>query len=526
MRKQADNEIKRRGPHALGVFIQKNVAGIFCAVILLLFAYFNLAAAATTVTQGATSNQAVATGWTNASNAYGATGDNSYATAVVKRSDPSISSDYGSYGFDGVIPVGATIDQVELLVEWMFTDCSGNPGTLDVGAVVSGSLVSTEHLTCQTTETTNTVDMGDGTSWTRDDLLDANFKVRVIANSHTSGNPNQNQTFSLDRIAVRVTYTPPPVEYTQSAYRVFENTDSTDAGSALASQNTPATLSPGETQFRVRTLVHISNAALAESGQDLKLQFARKGVGTCASPQYSYGDVGTSTDIAFLDNATPTDGAALTTNANDPTHSSDTVNAQEYVESNTFSNSQSSLAVGADGMWDFSLVSSGSAPPDTTYCLRIIQSDGTALDTYDVYPEITTASSALTCSASASSTDFGSLNTSTVATSNPNITITMSCLSSSGCSLSIRDQGDGTTSGLSATGGVTHLIASSTTTLVAGTEGYGVQGSLTGVGSGGALTIDAAYDKTGNNVGALSLSEQTLASSSGSLSGREVVVAH
>jgi hypothetical protein len=96
--------------------------------------------------------------------------------------------------------------------------------------------------------------------------------------------------------------------------------------------------------------------------------------------------------IAFNDNASPADGSALTSNANDPTHSGDTVVNQTYIESNDFTNSEANIPSGQDGKWDFSLIDNG-APANTTFCFRVVRSNGTALDTYSVYPEITTASS-------------------------------------------------------------------------------------------------------------------------------------
>ena len=95
-----------------------------------------------------------------------------------------------------------------------------------------------------------------------------------------------------------------------------------------------------------------------------------------------------STIIAYNNNATPTGGSALTINANDPTHSGHTIVAQSYDESNPV-NTLSQIPTGQDGMWDFSLVDS-SAPAGTTFCFRMVESDGTVFDTYSAYPTFTT----------------------------------------------------------------------------------------------------------------------------------------
>ena len=100
----------------------------------------------------------------------------------------------------------------------------------------------------------------------------------------------------------------------------------------------------------------------------------------------------TSTVIAYKDNATPADEAALTANANDPTDGGRTIVNQSYQELNNFNNSQAAILNGQDGKWDFSLYDNG-APTNTAYCFRLVKSDGTALNTYTTIPQITTASS-------------------------------------------------------------------------------------------------------------------------------------
>lgn len=184
--------------------------------------------------------------------------------------------------------------------------------------------------------------------------------------------------------------------YAQSAYRFFANTDSTDVGSALAAQDTGITVSAGA-EFRLRALLHVGRSALSMNSYYFKLQFADKGAGTCASPTDTYADVDGSTAIAYKANTTPVDNDALTSNGNDPTHSTDTIVNQSYEEGNNFFNSQSIILGGQDGKWDFSLYNL-SMTSGHTYCLRIVKSDNTALNTYTVYPEITVGSDYITYS--------------------------------------------------------------------------------------------------------------------------------
>jgi len=187
-----------------------------------------------------------------------------------------------------------------------------------------------------------------------------------------------------------------PPTYDLSGYRLFANANSTDVGGALAAGDTAASLSAGGDAFRLRTLLHVGGDGARASLDTLKLQYVDKGSGTCASPSAgtpsSYTDVTAATLIAYNDNATPADGAALTGNANDPVHSGHTTINQTYEELNNFTNSTAILN-GQDGMWDFALKDNGAAP-GATYCLRVTKSDGTALSNYTYYPAITTYAAA------------------------------------------------------------------------------------------------------------------------------------
>ncbi|MDX1766031.1 MAG: hypothetical protein R3313_03705, partial [Candidatus Saccharimonadales bacterium] len=177
----------------------------------------------------------------------------------------------------------------------------------------------------------------------------------------------------------------------QSAYRWFRNQDSTDVGSTLAAQDTAANAPKQSVAFRLRFLLHVGNADRGLNGSNLKLQFSQKS-GSCDTSFIgeTYNDVSpTSGAIRYYNNATPADGANLTSNTNDPTHSSHTVEDQTYEESNDFTNSVTAIQTGEDGMWDVALVDN-SATASTSYCFRVVYSTGALLDTYTVIPEITT----------------------------------------------------------------------------------------------------------------------------------------
>ena len=136
-----------------------------------------------------------------------------------------------------------------------------------------------------------------------------------------------------------------------------------------------------------------------------------------------------------------------------------------------------------------------------------------------------TVGSSITCSTNNTTTAFGAITSGAVSTASPNASSTMTCNSASGCTLSVIDAGNASSPGL-ATTTPAYLIPSTTATLAAGTEGYGIQATTTASGSGGTLGINATYNKINSDVGALSLTTVTLASSTAAVSNREVVVTH
>ncbi len=213
--------------------------------------------------------------------------------------------------------------------------------------------------------------------------------------------------------AISLALKPLAPTFNQSAYRLFNNLDSTDVGTALAAQDTAATLGSTGATFRLRAFIHIGTDQDPLSGQDFKLQFAAQS-GTCdtAFVGETYADVTAATVIAYNNNATPADGATLIANASDPTHGADTIVNQTYEELNNFTNSVAAIPAAQDGKWDFSLKDNG-ATANTAYCLRAVKSDGTVINTYTVIPQITTAATApsqsLTFSISQNSIGFGTL---------------------------------------------------------------------------------------------------------------------
>jgi hypothetical protein len=111
-----------------------------------------------------------------------------------------------SFGFDGIIPSGATIDVVEIRMEYRVNTTGGiaNPemqsfvSGVGVGAVRAGSPLE------PTTLTLNTFDVTADRAWVRADLLNANFALKIRGRN---GNSATDPSYRWDYIAAQVTYT-------------------------------------------------------------------------------------------------------------------------------------------------------------------------------------------------------------------------------------------------------------------------------------------------------------------------------
>ena len=256
----------------------------------------------------------------------------------------------------------------------------------------------------------------------------------------------------------------------------------------------------------------------------LKLQYVGQGTGSCASPTggtpASYTDVTDSTLIAYKNNSTPQNGVALASNGSDPTHNGDGISNQTYNESNNFSASISSVASGSDAKFDFALYDNG-ATSSTVYCMRIVKSDDTVLDTYTVYPTLTTAVTppSLTFSISDNSIGFGTLSSSTARYASSDATgsaseveahtLAISTNATSGYTVTVK--GATLTSGNDASDTITAMGGVNTASS-AGSEQFGLRMTATG-GNG---TVTSPYSASGFAYGSdASTASQVASASSG-----------
>lgn len=110
-----------------------------------------------------------------------------------------------TFGFDSLVPAGATINVVEIRAEWRVNN-AGGIANLELQAFVSAGAVGAVRANSAepTTLTTNSFDITADRAWTRADLLDGTFELKVRGRN---GNSATDPSYRVDHIAAQVTYT-------------------------------------------------------------------------------------------------------------------------------------------------------------------------------------------------------------------------------------------------------------------------------------------------------------------------------
>ncbi len=190
---------------------------------------------------------------------------------------------------------------------------------------------------------------------------------------------------------------------TQDYYRFYADNDALDptdvwppGGSSLG-ENTAITStdeppSPGDV-LRVRMSVSVGGANVSRETKAFALQYGTS-TGACGAvgTWYPVGEVSSTTALWRGHNATPLDGAALS--GNPPTggdlNLSVADRAGTYEEANPSALNPYRVLMGEDVEYDW-VLEDYSAPDQTRYCFRMVESDGTPLSDYLYYPTLTTA---------------------------------------------------------------------------------------------------------------------------------------
>lgn len=268
------------------------------------------------------------------------------------------------------------------------TPSSGTTGTttwadelLIVGVVVNANAIN-NGFASWTNSFTEERDFANGGNAALISAYGAGDRIVTTTGTYSSGATSNNGGDWRGQIATFKGIQP---TYEQSGYRWFSTSNNTNVGTPFSAANTAASAAAKDSAFRLRLLLHVGANQMIGGLENFKLQFAPKNVSCAAS---TYADVASGSGaIRFYDNSTPSDGANLTSNANDPTHNADTVVTQTYEEVNNFTNTTAAIPSDQDGEWDFSLVNNA-ATVGTSYCFKVVKSDGSDIDTYTQYPEI------------------------------------------------------------------------------------------------------------------------------------------
>ncbi|MDD5341953.1 MAG: M14-type cytosolic carboxypeptidase [Patescibacteria group bacterium] len=180
----------------------------------------------------------------------------------------------------------------------------------------------------------------------------------------------------------------------QNAFRFYVDNDLVQpadpwpAGATDLAENaaiTTADVPPDDANLiRMRMSLGITGDTLAAGSQDFKLQY---GEGTDCAAIVSWNDVGAASSATIWRGESDTNPADGTTISSALLSTAGTL--QTYEEQNNSALNPNQATAGQSAEWDW-LVENNGALHDTTYCFRMVKSDGTALNTYTQYPKIQT----------------------------------------------------------------------------------------------------------------------------------------
>ncbi len=173
----------------------------------------------------------------------------------------------------------------------------------------------------------------------------------------------------------------------QDTFRFYENIDAIQPTVALANENTAITGVDDGDVLRIRSRIQ-SGDVLHEDSMPMKLQYGEGGTCSAIGTWVDVGGIGSGSLWRGYDNATPADGAAISSAL--LTHS-DVL--QTYEEAN---NTVTNLEThpGEHAEWDW-VVENNGATGETDYCFRTTKSDGSVF-WYTEYPKLTTSFAAAT----------------------------------------------------------------------------------------------------------------------------------
>ena len=155
--------------------------------------------------------------------------------------------------------------------------------------------------------------------------------------------------------------------------------DSLTPTQPLAGDNSPFATTTHLAALRLRMSVEVTDSSLSAGSQAFSLQYATD----TAGPWTDVGGLGSAEVWRGFDNPSVADGATSTTLL-----ATSTV-AASYEEANPSVVNPNAVGIGQRAEWDWVLQPNG-ADASTTYFFRMVRSDGTVLEAYTLYPQLTT----------------------------------------------------------------------------------------------------------------------------------------
>ena len=257
------------------------------------------------------------------------------------------------------------------------------------GSPVSGALAP-EHFTRVAGGATDTESSGSLVFLLRNLAANDQITVRTVANTVTGTNVADQDALLLLWRKV------PQSAFTQNTYKWYWNKDAItpddpwpagtasdlNEGDPITTGNAATSSSP----LRIRMAVQVSTTTTAFADQ-FKLQYA---TGSTCAASLTWTDVGATSSASIwrgYDNPSVAEYTTL------PSHILTVSNVNEsYVESNPSTTTPNGMTVNQNGEWDWA-IQDNAAPPGTSYCFRMVHSNGQLLKDYLDYPKLITNNS-------------------------------------------------------------------------------------------------------------------------------------
>jgi len=185
--------------------------------------------------------------------------------------------------------------------------------------------------------------------------------------------------------AIETTEFQQDVSIDQDGFRFYQNINSATPTTPLgAENNTVASVNNGDV-LRIRVALQAGDKAVPSTDFTAKLQYGQGATCSAIGAWTDVGGLGSGAIWRGFNNAAPTDGSTLPSSLLDGAANT----LESYEEANNSATTPNSISAGTRGEWDWVIENNGAAN-FTTYCFRMVQSDGTAIN-YTRYPQLTTS---------------------------------------------------------------------------------------------------------------------------------------